>query len=124
MKAREVKKETINGREVYRVPLDREKTKWATVWAEDYELLVGIGLSPNWSSAHRQGYILAPAYKHPNNQVMVARVLLNAGPGETVGYKDRDKRNLTRDNLYIKINKLGRLRDRDYIQNKQVQKVA
>ena len=98
------------------VTLDNEGEKVATFDEGCWDFLMRLGLSPTLSIGHH-GYVRSPQYQAPGDQVSVARVLLDAGEGESIHYKDGDRLNLRRDNLSIKPGP-AKNRDRLYLKAK------
>lgn len=80
---------------------------------ESMDFLLRIGLSSNWS-ANTSDIVSTSGRLSSNNHVSVARVIADAGPNEIVCYRDNNKMNLRRDNLYIKSGKASK-RDRLYV---------
>ncbi|WP_027155327.1 hypothetical protein [Mesorhizobium sp. WSM2561] len=77
------------------VPLGRSGTDEATVDLDDYNELVGLKLSRNWQLRGGQVGALAPF----GTEVLIARVLTDARPGQRVVYLDNNTQNLRRNNL-------------------------
>lgn len=99
------------------VPLGPQGSKGsAYVLPADYDMLVALGLSSNWNLSPL-GYVTAPCARAPGAHVLLARVLMDCGPGESVGYRDGNKLNLRRHNL--KVNKKGYslYRAREFLSN-------
>lgn len=92
MKARPVKIEN----DIVYVPLSRNGKQEAKIFFDDYELLLKLGVYPNWQM--RAGNVSArvPYAKY----ALIGRILLNLGPGEVLRYRDKDHTNLLRNNLY------------------------
>lgn len=85
------------------------------LYLEDYEYLMGLGLSPAWNLSPK-GYVSAPAYRAKGGQIGVARVLLDAGPGDLVRYYDGNPSNLRRENLSLAAGVgWSTRRDRDFL---------
>lgn len=86
-----------------RVPLGRSGNDHAEIALHDYQELIALGLSANWSAT--KGYVqcraLAVDYGHSRGVPLVARVLLGAKPGQTVRYSDGNPKNLRRENLTL-----------------------
>lgn len=87
---------------------------YATVDEADLELLVSLGLSLKWNRSP-QGMIKAPASNASGNSVSVARVLMDAGIGQSVSFRDGDTTNLSRSNLELSQQGQGTRRDRDFL---------
>jgi hypothetical protein len=97
------------GRQIVRVPLANSSAH-ATLLADDYARLRGLGMSENWvfnsnGGPHRYVRCGAPCQ---GNLVSVARILCAARPGVVVRYLDGDRTNLHRDNLALKSGKAKR----------------
>lgn len=86
--------------------------KNATLFEEDYNLLVSIGVDPRWRLS--ANCVLAKG-KSP-----IARLIADAKSGETIRYKDRDSLNLKRDNLVTVIGAAGRSNAREKLAEKPV----
>jgi hypothetical protein len=113
--------ETImeGGREIIKVPLGRTD-KYCFIFKEDREFLKRLGLNMNWNVLPN-GYVTACSSISPNAYLLVARVLTNAGPGQSVRYKDGDKLNLRFSNLYVSNDgKAAIRRDRDFVRPREV----
>jgi hypothetical protein len=93
-----------DGRAVVAVPLANEAGT-AIVDAGDYDRLEALGLSPSWylNGADRSRcYVRAAINDGRGNNVAVARIIVDAGPGQIVRYRDGDTTNLRRDNLLVR----------------------
>lgn len=95
-----------DGTRLARVPLTGGFT--ATVDADDYDLFIRLGLSTRWlANDNGKGrrtvrFCLPPARAgQRSNNASVSRVILGAGYGERVRYRDGNPLNLTRANLYV-----------------------
>lgn len=94
-----------NGQRCVRVPLANGAGEAATYW-ETYWELIGSGVSPLWCSNHNRGgqtgdqYVKAKVGGKPQT---IARLILKAGPGEVVQYRDGNRLNLRPDNLYLTV---------------------
>lgn len=104
------------GREIAHVPLATGQT--ATLYRRDLDMLTANGLSLAWTfNPNGQGtaYVrAAEAGRASGGLVGVARLILNAGRGAIVRYRDGNRLNLRRENLYVASGKAAR-RDRDYL---------
>lgn len=101
---------------VARVPLGHEQRPKgeALIYLEDFNELVALGLSPSWNITP-QNYVIAPAAQAPGNSVQVARVLLDAGPGQRVRYINGNTLDLRGRNILL-FNANGAMRrDRDFV---------
>ena len=114
MQIRKVELLTEEGRVIARVPLGPKSEVFAEILHEDYLFLLKLGVSANWNKLPL-GYVTAAAYKASGGHVMVARVLLDAGAGENVSYKDGNRLNLRRENLSLVKTGIGIRRDRDLL---------
>lgn len=92
-----------DGSPVVEVPLASGRGA-AVLDAEDFDLLVEKGVSPNmyinWNGA-RGNFCVRACAPWAGNLVSPARVIMAAGRGEAVRYRDHDPRNLRRSNLYL-----------------------
>ena len=108
------------GHQVALVPLGREGEKGvAIVDEDDLTMLDSLGLSMKWNRNHGTGVVIAPARRSSGSNVQVARVIVDAGPGENVHYRNGDPTDLRREN--IEINRFGYAvrRDRDFLTPKE-----
>jgi len=96
------------------VPVDCRGEQFATINKDDLEYLLKLGLSPTWNVL-RGGYVYAVAHRATGGHVSVARVLLDAGPGQHVIYLDGNKLNLRRSNLCLSNQGWSTRRDRDFL---------
>lgn len=119
MKARPIETVQEGDRLIALVPLGRSDLK-AEMWRDDYDFLVKLGLSPNWSSYRNVtgNYVTASAVDTPSKHVLVARVLMDAGAGQVVRYADGNPLNLRRGNLRLVANGKGKTRARDFVKDK------
>ena len=86
------------GLPVVRVPLASVDAH-AILDAADYDALMALGVSPNWSF---DGRIVMAGFR-PLNTQRVARLIVNPPDGEhQVRHRDRNALNLRRDNLFVK----------------------
>lgn len=99
-----------NDKEVFHIPLGKSG-KYAAVYKEDYDYLIGLGLSGTWNNSI-QGYVDASS---KGTRLRVARVLMDAKESQTVRYVDGDITNLRRDNLVIMRDLKAKRRDRDFL---------
>lgn len=98
------------------VSLGTRGEKGVAVIAEaDLAMLESLGLSLRWNRHPRTGAVFAPAGKASGSNVLVARVLLDAGKGENVRFKNGDPTDLRRDNLILDKTGYATRRDRDYL---------
>lgn len=131
MKARPIELVDVGGRLLARVPLGRHNKfsppRYVEIWKDDYDFLVKLGLSPNWSSYRVGGngyYVTASASDTPSHRVLVARVLMDANAGEIVRYVDGNPLNLRRENLRLVSHKRGKSRARNFVHAKNFVEVA
>jgi hypothetical protein len=97
--ARQIKGIFEDGREVYVIPLGRYGHKghcW--IYKEDFDLLISFGVSEAWNFQNKQ--VTVPSAK-AGGSVPIARLLLDAKPGQVVKFKDYNGRNLRGDNLEL-----------------------
>lgn len=90
------------GQRIVLMPLANGKG-FATVYQEDYQRLMLLGVSPYWYANSNgptgEGVEYVKAEKDGTMQT-VARFIVGALPGEQVHYRDGDRMNLRIDNLY------------------------
>lgn len=103
------------------VPLGRDTKAYAMIERGDYAFLVRLGLSPNWNLSAK-GYPTAGATRATGGRVSVARVLMDAGPGQTVRYRDSNPRNLRRENLELVKGGHALRRDREHLTPESIQR--
>lgn len=84
----------------------------AILYEEDLDLLLSLGLSLRWNRLSKGGTITCPASQ---TSVQVARVLLDAGPGQNIHYRNGDPTDLRRRNLAINEAGFATRRDRDLL---------
>jgi hypothetical protein len=93
-----------NGQEIVLVPLDPERKYYAKLYADDYERLLKLGVTGEWS-VHNNGsgrlYVTVRS-KINAHHIIVARLIANPLPGYSVYYKNGDTLDLRRDNLEIR----------------------
>lgn len=107
-----------NFREVALVPLKQGSKGCAVLDKDDIYFLASLGMSSfNWDRLPN-GNVTAHASLSPTKHVYVARVLVDAGVGEAVIFRDRDNSNLRRSNL-VKVQGHGKRRDRDFLKRKE-----
>lgn len=96
---------------VVQVPLDHNE-KPATIYEDDFKLLMDMGVSPRWSyNASTMGHVKVSC----NNKLLsIARILVDAGKGQKVQFLNGDRTDLRRDNLVV-ASGAGNQRDRDYL---------
>lgn len=89
----------VDGGEVVVVPLANGQS--AMLDRADWDDLRARGLSPNWTyndNGEGLGYVRCAGGE---NLVIVARVILGAGKAAAVRYRNGDRTNLRRRNLYV-----------------------
>jgi hypothetical protein len=108
---------TIGGEPIVRVEMINLKGVFATVAAEDWDAWVAAGRSQRWllnsSGRGQPSYVRAVDLGVPGQLVTVARELHNPGKGCAVRYRDDDRLNLRRSNLYVASAKRGAFSDHD-----------
>tara|TARA_R100000365_G_C2733468_1_gene63256 strand:+ start:283 stop:645 length:363 start_codon:yes stop_codon:yes gene_type:complete len=106
-------------RETITVPLSGHNGGHALIDRVDYEKLMADGLSKTWfynSNGGACSYVRAYQNNASGKLVGVARLIVGAGPGEVVKYRDFNSRNLTFNNLYIAAG-YSRRDDEEIVQN-------
>src|SRR5216684_9358646 len=82
------------------VPVDdRTPQTCAIINQKDYDTLMDLGISEIWR-LDKDGRVTVWASK-AKRHLPVARLIMNAGPGEGVYHRDRDRFNLRRTNLVL-----------------------
>lgn len=92
------------GRVVVLVPLANHPIP-ARLRLSDFEALKAQGVSDQWTlnkAKPGHGYVRASAAHAAGHLVTIARLLLDAQQGRQIGYRDGDRTNLLRENLYLK----------------------
>lgn len=87
----------------------------AVISDDDLAMLEKLGLSLRWNRHPRTGAVHAPAGKASGSNVLVARVLMDAGKGQVVRFRNGDPTDLRRDNLILDNDGYATRRDRDYL---------
>lgn len=106
-----------DGRQIASVFLGLYQKQHCLMYYEDYCYVMSVGVSPNWSCTQRGNVV---AYNSVDMRPLgIARILLDAGPGEAVRYRDGNPLNLRRENLYLAEDAKARSRDRDRILKRQ-----
>src|SRR5262245_60063072 len=119
---REIKSVIEDGKEIYLIPVGKDGGKgYAAIEKKDFDLLVSLGLSGAWD--HKHNSVIVPGC------LSVARILLDAKPGQVVRFRDRDPFNLRSDNLYLEAGRSTRWdrrlltpKDRAYRRNIRLQR--
>jgi hypothetical protein len=88
-----------DGQPIAVVPLARGGS--ATIDAHDLEELLQRGITLNWTLNLSGGDYAYVRAQTPNNLVSVARLVTGAGPGNAVKYRNGERRDLRRRNLYV-----------------------
>lgn len=97
------------------VPLGRDSKKgYAVVDKDDWEFLQKLGVSTTWNLSAR-GVVIAAAHLSKSGTVRIARVLMDAGPGQIVKHKDGNKLDLRRENLELRDEGYSLVRDREFL---------
>ena len=94
-----------NGQRVVHVVLTNSQ-RWATLYAEDYQRLIGAGFSRIWKcteDGRGSAYVTVNAYTRDgySRVIPVARLIVNAGHGQRVRHNDGNTLNLRAENLAI-----------------------
>lgn len=125
MKPRPITTFYEGSRVVARVQLGRDPNLHAEIYKEDFDFLVRLGLSPNWTRyTSKNFYVTAAARNTPSHRVLVARVLLDAGEGHVVRYADGNPMNLRRENLRLVASAKGKSRARSFVYAKNFVEVS
>lgn len=94
-----------DGVEVALVPVNSRKgiVGCATIERSDLERLDAYGVPRHWylNSAHGCGYVSFAARAFKGGNQTVARLIVGAGFRKAVRYRDGDRLNLRRSNLYL-----------------------
>ncbi len=120
MKSRLIK--TISkddGRTVALVGLGRAGDPIAMIYLDDFEFLMQLGITANWTCMPVGNYVTCNSYNNSGSKLQVARVLLDAGPGTSVRYVDGNPLNLRRENLTVVASRKAIRRDRDFVPRKR-----
>lgn len=102
-----------NGRTCVYVPLGKSELT-CTIWKDDFDLLLSLGASANWSVIGKR-YVGCAGKGRGRN--LVARLLLDCGPGKAVKYIDGNAFNLRRENLVAVDYVRAIARDRDFLRS-------
>jgi hypothetical protein len=76
----------------------------ARLMTEDWELLVAQDAHTGWclnSTGNGHAYVRCGRERFHGSLETVARLIMEAGPGDVVRYRDGNRLNLCRDNLYF-----------------------
>ena len=82
------------------VTLGSEGKREAVIDEATFLELMDMGLSPAWS-VNREGSVMTFSQKASGSRVTVARVIMDAKPGQQVRFRDGDSRNLRKSNLQL-----------------------
>jgi len=124
MKQRPVAIGVEGGRAIVHVPLGRSGEKHAEIWQDDWNFLLKLGTPGNWNCVGQDGHVTVCTPRASGNHLTVARILLNAGPGETVRFLDGVPWNLRRENLRLFKGGWACRRDRDYLSNQNILEIS
>lgn len=106
-----------NSKQVALVPLSGGSKGCAILDLDDAYFLKSLGMSLVWDRLPN-GNCIAHSTLSPTKHLYPSRVLLDAGIGESVVFRDGDNSNLRRSNL-VKIKGHGRRRDRDFLKRRE-----
>lgn len=117
-----------DGTPVVRVPLAKGKG-WAVLLAEDFDMLMSLGFSARWclnSSGSGYAYVrCGHSRKEATGKLLtIARLIMEAAAGTCVHYRDGDRTNLRRGNLYLAEDARSRGRERDVLARRRGQRPA
>lgn len=90
-------------RDVVHVPLSPAGRGTATVYRDDYERLMAMGVGKRWflvKNGGGQSYVRAYLRTATGRQITVARLILDAGRGEVVNYRKGDRTDLRSDMIF------------------------
>lgn len=102
-----------HGREVVLVSVNKAADKVALIYREDYELLLALGVPPNWVTTPQSMSVCCTG--KGARKLGVARILVDAGAGQRVVYLDGNPLNLKYDNLKLESHGMPFRRDRDFL---------
>jgi hypothetical protein len=89
--------------ETVRVPLSPVGSGTATVYRDDFERLLRMGVARRWflvRNGKGQSYVRAYLRRATGGQITVARAILDCGKGERVSYRGEDRTDLRRDKIH------------------------
>ena len=92
-----------DGAPIVRVEMTNAPSVFATVDLEDWQSLVDAGFPNRWFLNHVGGgyrYVRFATDRYAGNLETVARTILGPGRGRVTSYRDGDRLNLRRTNLY------------------------
>jgi len=67
-----------------------------SIYEKDYKELISFGISPKWFYHQNNVWV-----RHNRRKLAITRLLLDAGPGQTVKQIDKNPLNLKGDNLLL-----------------------
>jgi hypothetical protein len=104
-----------NGERVVHVPLDDEAGRHAILYEVDFEDLIDLGLSPIWRLKHDRKRDRVVVWNRATKQdTAIARLIAQAGPGQSVAHANGDPLDLRARNLVTGLGK-GTRKDLDDI---------
>lgn len=101
------------GMAALKVPLDGHGLRHAIVSPHGYQCVIDSGLTGAWftnGNGHGRRYVRTWAPGRPGTLALIARVILEAGPGEVIRYANGDSLDLRISNLRVT---RGRAKRRD-----------
>ena len=102
------------GTPIVLVPLkDGDNPPYAILNQSDWDTLMDIGCTEIWN-INKDGNVALWAAKAKSN-VAVARLIMDAGPGEGVYHKDHNKLNLRKPNLVFHTSTRASRKEREFI---------
>jgi len=104
-----------HGTEIVRVPLGREGKEFATLCKDDYLDLRNQGLTGNFFKVDTRGYIACSNPRARGRFLLVARLIMDCGAGETVRFIKKDYSDLRRSNLMKLASGFSLTRARDFL---------
>ena len=99
-----------NGNDIALVPLANHSNP-ARVLRKDFDALRAAGWSDQWTfndSGNGYAYVKVGNSQSLGNLAIVARLLMKPGKREMIRYRDGDRTNLVRSNLYIEPDPRGK----------------
>ena|SRR5579859_8206044 len=113
-----IRHQVENGLRIVKVPLnDSNEPPYAVLEEPDFNTLTELGCSQLWSIGP-SGKVQVWANK-ARRVVLVQRLIMDAGPGQSVSLIDGNPFNLRRSNLSLGQSNVAKRRDRDYITHNQ-----
>ena len=105
-----------NRKKVVHLPLDDKAKRYAILFEADYQNLIDLGLSPRWRVKKDRGVIRVMVWNRATGyEVAVARLIVGAGPKQSVTYANGNPLDLRASNLVVGLGKALR-NDRNEIQ--------